>query len=161
MVVGGYFSSRLFKNIRELRGYTYGVQSGIDHRRLVSTFSTATSVATEVTAPSLLELRYELARMTALPVERDELDAARRYLAGVTSLQVQTQAGLATYLDAITAAGLDIGYLRAFRRNLDAVTPDQVRDAAIQFLAPNGLATVFVGDASKIRRDVEALMPLE
>lgn len=161
MVAGGYFSSRLFKNIRELRGYTYGVQSVIEHRRLLSTFTLATSVATEVTAPSLLEIQYELARMAALPVEREELDAARRYLAGATALQIQTQAGLASYLDAITAAGLGVDYIRAFRRRLDAVTVEHVREAAIRFLAPQNLTTVLVGDASKIHSDVEALTPVE
>jgi predicted Zn-dependent peptidase len=161
IVFGGYFSSRLVKNIREDKGYTYSPGSTVDHRRLCSTFIVAADVGTEVTAPSLLEMEYELGRMTLLPVSQDELDAGRRYLAGVTMLSTQTQSGLASYIDSITAAGLTIDYLRDFRANLEQVTPDDVLRAASEYLSPRNLLTVMVGDAGRISPSVEALRPIE
>jgi predicted Zn-dependent peptidase len=161
IVFGGYFSSRLVKNIREDKGYTYSPGSAIDHRHLSSTFVVAADVGTEVTGPSLLEIRYELGRMTLLPVGQDELDAGRRYLAGVTMLSTQTLSGLASYLDSITAAGLGIDYLRDFRTNLERVTPDDVLRVAADYLSPRNLLTVIVGDASLIQKQVEALEPVD
>ena len=161
IVFGGYFSSRLVKNIREDKGYTYSPGSAVDHRRLTSTFIVAADVGTEVTAPSLLEITYELGRMTLMPVPQDELDAGRRYLAGVTMLSTQTQSGLASYIDSITSAGLGIDYLRDFRANLERVTPDDVLRVACDYLSPQNLLTVMVGDAGVIRRPVETLGPVE
>jgi predicted Zn-dependent peptidase len=161
IVFGGYFSARLVKNIREDKGYTYSPGSAIDHRRLSSTFVVAADVGTDVTGPALLEIHYELGRMTLLPVAQEELDAGRRYLAGVTMLSTQTLSGLASYLDSITAAGLGIDYLRDFRTNLERVTPDDVLRVAADYLSPRNLLTVMVGDASEIRTQVEALDPVE
>ena len=118
-------------------------------------------MGTDVTGPSLLEIQYELGRMTLLPVSQDELDAGRRYLAGVTMLSTQTQSGLASYIDSITAAGLGIDYLRDFRANLEKVTPDDVLRVAAEYLSPRNLLTVMVGDVSAIKRSVEALEPVE
>ena len=161
IVFGGYFSSRLVKNIREDKGYTYSPGSAVDHRRLTSTFLVAADVGTDVTAPSLLEIKYELGRMTLLPVPQEELDAGRRYLAGVTMLSTQTQSGLASYIDSITSAGLGVDYLRDFRANLERVTPDDVLRVASDYLSPQNLLAVMVGDADVIRRPVETLGPVE
>jgi predicted Zn-dependent peptidase len=161
MVFGGYFSSRLVKNIREDKGYTYSPRAAVSHNRACSTFSVAAEVGTEVTAPALVEIDYELRRMVAQPVPQEELDGARRYLAGVTSLSVATQSGLASQVDALLAAGLTLDYLRELRSNLDRVTTADVRDAAARYLAPKGLQTVLVGDAGATAAAVGALIDLE
>jgi predicted Zn-dependent peptidase len=161
LVFGGYFSSRLVKNIREDKGYTYSPGSSVDHRRAASTFIVAAEVGTDVTGPALLEMRYELSRMVLLPVQQDELDSARRYLAGVTMLSTQTQSGLAGYLDTLTSAGLGIEYLKAFRSNLDAVTIEDVQRVSTEYLSPKNLLTVLVGDESQVGDQVRALEPLE
>jgi len=161
MVFGGYFSSRLVKNIREDKGYTYSPNTMLDHRRRASALIINADVGTEVTAAALLEIRYELGRMAASMVPQEELDQARRYLAGATSLAVQTQAGLASYVDGLVAAGVGLDFLRDFRRNLEAVTPKDVQDAAIRYLTPRGLQTVLVGDPSAVSTTVGAFDDLE
>ena len=77
LVFGGYFSSRWMENIREDKGYTYGAHSGteFDPRRCGA--GVETDVASDVTAAALLETRYELGRMTAVPPTAAEVDAAR------------------------------------------------------------------------------------
>jgi predicted Zn-dependent peptidase len=161
MVFGGYFSSRLVENIRERKGYTYSPRSGIDHQLLGSSLTITADVGTEVTAPALLEIRYEMGRMATLPVTLDELDSARRYLIGTTALSTQTQSGLADYLFALSVSGLGFDYLRQLPKRLEKVTVAEVRDAAAQFLAPARLPTVIVGDANATRASLETLDGVE
>ncbi len=68
LIFGGYFSSRWTENIREDKGYTYGPHSRIDHHVLGSALGLDVEVATEVTAPALLETWYELGKIASLPV---------------------------------------------------------------------------------------------
>lgn len=157
MVFGGYFSSRLVENIRERKGYTYSPRSSIDHRQLGSMLTIQADVGTEVTAPALLETRYELGRMATLPVGAEELDSARRYVIGTTALSIQTQSGLAEYLLALSLSGLGLDYLRDLPKRLEKVTVDDVRAAGAEYLAPARLPTVIVGDARAIRSSLETL----
>ncbi|HKY74913.1 MAG TPA: pitrilysin family protein [Acidimicrobiia bacterium] len=161
MIFGGYFSSRLVENIRERKGYTYSPRSWIDHQSLGSVLTVQADVGTEVTAPALLEMRYELGRIATLPVSTDELDSARRYLIGTTALSTQTQSGLAEYLQTLSLAGLGLDYLRDLPKRLEKVTVDDVRDAAAEYLAPARLPTVIVGDAKAIRDSLETLDTVE
>ena len=161
MVFGGYFSSRLVKNIREDKGYTYSPSTLVDHKRGASTLICQADVGTEVTAAALHEIRYELGRMAAIAVPQDELDQARRYLAGATSLSIQTQGGLAAYVDGLLTSGLDLGFLKAFRSNLEAVTPDEVYEASTRYFAPRALHTVMVGDARVIAPALQAFDDVE
>ena len=161
VALGGYFSSRLFRHVREEKGYTYGIRSSVEHRRGASTFHVTTSVATDVTAPALHEVRYQLGRMIALPLEPAELDAARRWLAGNTMLVVQTQAGLASYLDMLVASGLGLDYLRDLATMLERVTLEDARQAAARFCSPRALTTTMVGDARAIAGRLEPFDPVE
>jgi zinc protease len=161
MIFGGYFSSRLVKNIREEKGYTYSPRSWIDHQPLGSVLNIQADVGTEVTAPALLEMRYELGRMATLPVSGEELDAARRYLIGTTALSTQTQSGLTEYLLALSLAGLGLDYLRDLPKRLEKVTVAEVGDAAAEYLAPARLPTVIVGDAKAIRDSLDTLDTVE
>ena len=161
MIFGGYFSSRLVENIREDKGYTYSPRSWIDHQPLGSVLMISADVGSEVTAPALLEMRYELGRIATLPVSNDELDSARRYLIGTTALSTQTQSGLAEYLVALSVAGLGLDYLRNLPKRLEKVTVDEVLDAAAEYLAPARLPTVIVGDAKAVRGSLEILDTVE
>lgn len=161
MVCAGYFGSRVNKNLREDKGYTYGAQGLINHRRTVSVYIAAVDVATDVTAPALVEARYEFGRIAALRAGQDELDQARQYIAGVTMLSLTTQAGLANYVDSIVSGGLGVEYIGQFRARLDKVSLDDVREAAIRYLAPARLLTVLVGDAATIKPQIEAFDAVE
>lgn len=161
LVFGGSFSSRLVDNIRERRGYTYSPGSAVQHARAGSTFFVRADVATDVTAPALVEIRYELARMATLDVEEAELVAAKRYLTGTLAMSVQTQSGLASYLATLLASGLDLGYLRDLPRRVEATGTAAVREAAARFFSPRRLVTVMVGDASMVRSSLEALDDVE
>src|SRR5207253_2502991 len=73
MIFGGSFYSRITRNIREDKGYTYSPFSVADLRRRAGAFYTGASVRNEVTGPTILEMLYELDRMRVLPVTKEEL----------------------------------------------------------------------------------------
>ena len=146
LVVGGYFISRLSDNIREKRGFTYGVGSGIQHLRSRSYFTLQTDVGTENTGPALVEIRYELERMLSGPIAASELQSAKRYLGGTLSMSIQTQSGLASYLATLAVNSLPIEYLRDFPQQVEALSEAEVIDAARAYMAPSRLVTILVGD---------------
>jgi predicted Zn-dependent peptidase len=159
VVFGGYFSSRLVNNIREDKGYTYSPRSSIEHAIAGSRLTVAADVATEVTAPALLEILYELGRVTLLPLGDDELAAARRYAAGTLALSTATSAGLASTLSVLAGLGLGPDYLREHSAALGAVDAAAVAEVAGQF-APAELAAVLLGDASAMASKVDAIRPV-
>ena len=155
-IYGGYFISRLVDNIRERNGYTYTPGSHVVHMQHADYFEVVADVGAEVTAPALVETRYELSRMASKLVDDAELEAAKRYRVGSQALRVQSQAGLAGVLSALAVHGLDIDYLRNYPQRITALSAADVREASLIYLAPRGLVTVCVGDAQRIRRDIEA-----
>ena len=157
LIFGGYFSSRWTENLREDKGYTYGPHSRIDHHVLGSTLSLEAEVATEVTAPAILETRYELGRLASLPVTAAELDAVRQYAIGTLALSTATQAGLASTLAGLSAFGLGLDWVTGHPARLQAVTVEDVSAAAARFFAPARLLDVVVGDAAAIRAPLAAL----
>ncbi len=161
LVFGGYFVSRLVDNIREKRGYTYSPGSGVTQNRQASYFFVSADVGTDVTAPALVEIRYELNRMLAGPIDEAELLSAKRYLSGTLSMSIQTQSGLAGYLATLASNGLPVEHLRNFPAAIDALTADDVIAAARRYFDPRQLVTVLVGDAATIKNGVEALDTVE
>ena len=160
-IFGGSASSRLFLNIREDKGYTYSPHSVFQHLRRSSYFEVAADVGTDVTAPALVETRYELARIAAVEVDKEELDGVQRYLTGLMALRIQSQRGLAAALARLAVFGLDIDYLRDYPSRINAVTTTDVLDVAQRYLAPSRIVSVLVGDASRIAGSVQALEPVE
>ncbi|MGZ4663798.1 MAG: M16 family metallopeptidase [Frankiaceae bacterium] len=161
IVYGGYFSARLVNNIREDKGYTYAPRSSVDHAVATSRFTVAADVATEVTAPALLEMCYELGRMSVLPVSVEELDAARQYAVGTMALMSATSAGLASVLSVLVGSGLPVDYLREHPAALGRVSAEDVLVAGSQVLAPAKLAPVLLGDADRVRAGLEVLGPVQ
>ena len=94
-VFAGPFSSRLVQNIREDKGYTYSPRSTLHHNGRASFALLQADVATEVTAPALVEMGYELGRIVSLPPTAEEVGAMAQHLVGVLALSTSTQAGMA------------------------------------------------------------------
>jgi predicted Zn-dependent peptidase len=160
-ILGGGFTSRLNHNLREDKGYTYGASAGIGHNVGASAINVGLDVQTAVTAPALVETLYELGRMATTTVTPDELDAAKRFLAGQLAMATETQAGLAGYVTSLAIAGLDVSYLRELPAKANKLGSDEVAAAAATYLAPALLAPVLVGDAEVIERAVARIAPVE
>lgn len=160
-IFGGYFSSRLVENIREDKGYTYSPHSRIDHAVAGSTLVVDADVATEVTAPALLEIGYELGRIATLPPTAQELEDVRQYAIGTLALATATQSGLASMLSGLAGTGLGLEWLREYPAKLAKVTLADVFQAAQRWLAPVALATVILGDLDQVAAPLRVLGPFE
>jgi zinc protease len=145
------------ENIREDKGYTYGAHSGPEFVPGGAALGVETDVASDVTAAALLETRYELGRLTAVPPSQAEVDAARSYAVGSLLISLDTQGGLASTLSALAAEGLDVDWLRGSPGRLQAVTVEQVASAALQFFAASAITGVVIGDLDVIGPGVRAL----
>jgi predicted Zn-dependent peptidase len=161
LVFGGYFSSRWVENIREDKGYTYGPHSSIEHSLGGSAVIVSAEVATEVTAPALLETLYELGRLATVPPKEDELEQARQYALGTLQLGISTQAGLAGLASAYAGFGLRLDYLVEYAARLAKASREDVAAAAARYLAPAGAVTVVLGDSERIAPTLSALLPVE
>jgi zinc protease len=161
LIFGGYFSSRLVENIREDKGYTYSAHSRVEHATAGSTLVVDADVANEVTAPALMEIGYELARIATVPPSEQELSDVRQYAIGTLALSIASQAGLAGMLSALAGAGLGLDWLREYPRKLAKVSLEQAFEAARRWLAPAGMTTVVLGDLEQIAAPLRVLGPFQ
>jgi zinc protease len=154
-VLGANASSRLFMNLREEKGYTYGAYSSLDARRTAGTFRSTAEVRTPVTGDSLKEFFYELSRIRNEPVSEKELADAKSYLTGVFPLRLETQEGLVDQLLQIKMFGLPQDYLETYRRQIQAVTIEQVQEVAKKYVKPDEAAIIIVGDGAQVLEQVK------
>ena len=154
-VLGANASSRLFMNLREDKGYTYGAYSSLDARRTAGTFRATAEVRTPVTGDSLKEFFYELDRIRAEPVSEKEIRDAKSYLTGVFPLRLETQEGLVDQLLQIKMFGLPQDYLETYRNHIQAVTTSQVQAVAKKYIKPDEAAIVIVGDGAQMLEQIK------
>lgn len=149
-VLGAGASSRVFMNLREDKGYTYGAYTRLDARRLAGDFEATAEVRTAVTGDSLHEFFYELDRIRNERVSDDELADAQNFLTGVFPIRAETQEGLTNLIVNQELYGLPDDYLQTYRENVSAVTADDVLRVANKYIWPERLAIVVVGDAGEV-----------
>jgi predicted Zn-dependent peptidase len=153
-IFGGAFYSRLTRNIREAKGYTYSPSSTADLRRIAGAFYTEASVRNEVTGPTILEMLYELDRMRVSAVTDEELSSAKTYSVGTMELEIETQAGLAQRIATIYKYDLKHDFLQTFRDRIGKLTAADIERASAKYFDTYRGAIVIVGDHSQVRDQV-------
>ena len=149
-VLGANASSRLFMNLREEKGYTYGAYSNLDARRSAGTFRATAEVRSVVTGDSLKEFFYELERIRSTPVSEKEISDAKSYLTGVFPIRLETQEGLTDQLVQIKMLNLPNDYLQNYRDRVQAVTIEEIQRVAEKYVKPDEAALVVVGDGASV-----------
>lgn len=155
-ILGANASSRVFMNLREDKGYTYGAYTSLDARRETGSFRASAEVRVDVTGDALREFFYELNRIRDEDVTDDELADAKAYLTGVFPIRLETQEGLINQLVNIKMYDLAADYLDTYRDQVTRITKDDVRRVAGKHITPERAAIVIVGDAEATRAQVEA-----
>jgi zinc protease len=155
-MLGGVFGSRLNLRLREELGYTYGARAGFDPRRSAGAFSAAAAVQTEVTADSLREMVALLTAVRDGAPDDSELHDVRDFLVGVFPLRFETTAGVALAIEPMAVYGLPDDWWQTYRSKLEAVSANDVLHAAQQLLRPDDYLMLVVGDADKVRGELEA-----
>ena len=153
-IYGGSFYSRLTRNIRESKGYTYSPFSSSNTRAKTGAFLAGAFVRNEVTGPTLLEIFYELDRMRVLPVTDEELNAAKEYSTGNFSVELASQFGLAGRLNTVYTYDLDKSFINDFRPKIEALTTADIQKAAAKYFDTYRAAIVIVGDWEKVKDQV-------
>jgi zinc protease len=149
-VLGGVMG-RLFRHLREEKGYTYGIYSNISSDPFVGSWAATTNVRTEVTEPALRDLLDELRQMREIPVPDKELADSKRALVAQFALSLESPNQILGYSLDSWELGLPSNYWDTYPAKISAVTPAQAQAVARKYWDPSRLEIVAVGDASKIR----------
>ena len=158
MILGGQFVSRVNMNLRQDKGYTYGVRTGFDLRRGLGPFVLQTSVGTEVTAPAIREALKELEDIrTERPATDDELALARASVTRGYPRGFETAQQVARGVTSLALHNLPDTYFEEFVPNVEAVTREDIDRVARHYLDPARMVTLAVGDHDRIGATLTAL----
>jgi predicted Zn-dependent peptidase len=155
-VFGGAFNSRIVRNIREEKGYTYSPGSSLTGFADAGFYRFSADVRNEVTGPTLAEVFKEIDKMRAEGSEGAELQGAKAYMRGVFPIQTATQNGLSNVLNTVYVFGLPKDYPETFRARIAAVTPEQVKNAANLLLGSENSVIAIVGDYARVKDQLTA-----
>jgi zinc protease len=157
-LLGGNFTSRLNMNLREAKGWSYGVRSSFGGGLGPQSFVISAPVQTDQTKGALSEIKRELAELNGKrPVTQQELeDAKTNEILGLSS-RYETGSAVASALAQMAVYGLPPDYFANYSKSVRAVTIDDVKTVARDVLSDPGMVWVVVGDLSKIETDVRAL----
>jgi predicted Zn-dependent peptidase len=150
-VLGGSPSARLFLNLREDKGYTYGAYSNFGGSKFRGTWISSSEVRTDVTEGAMKEFMYELNRLRNDVVPAEELDNAKRAIIGSFALSLEQPAFLLQNIITQKLYNLPADYWDTYPQKVSAITAQDVQMAAKKYIDLGHLQVVAVGDAAKAR----------
>jgi predicted Zn-dependent peptidase len=153
-LLGGGLTSRIARNIREDKGYTYSPGSSATRALLGGAISAQAEVRNDVTAATLNEILYEFDRLGTTPIGEDELTRGKRYFAGLYLFANQLQGAVAATLANNWLSGLPPEYLGTYVDKARSVTAEQVREIARRYYPSRLQSLVIVGDRKAIEAEL-------
>jgi predicted Zn-dependent peptidase len=154
-ILGGGPASRLFMNLREDKGYTYGASSQFDGSSFPGVVLAETDVRTDVTEGALHELEAELDRIRTQPVPEKELENAKHALIGRFALSLESPRALVSNLATQKIYGLPADYWDTYPQHVQAITAEDIKRVAAKYYRADRLQIVAVGDATSVRKTLE------
>jgi predicted Zn-dependent peptidase len=145
-ILGGGSTARLFMNLREGHGYTYGAYSSISSDMLVGNFSANAKVRNEVTDSAVTEFMVELKRMINEKVTAEELEGVKNYMTGTFAYTLQDPQTIARFAINTEKYNLPADYYANYLKNVAAVTLEDVQEMAKKYIKPENAIIVVVGD---------------
>src|SRR5215475_1621798 len=149
-LLGGSFNSRITANIREQKGYTYSPRSEISRRYHDAYWAESADVTTQYTGASLKEIFGEIDRLKNEAPPAAELKGIQNYISGLFIIQNSSRGALISQLQYVDFQGLGENYLKTYVAKVNAVTPADVQKMTGQYIKPDEMTIVVVGDKSKI-----------
>ena len=160
-VLGGGSSGRLFQNIREKKGYTYGAYSTVSGSLWPGIWGASASVRTEVTEPAVGEFFNEFNRLQNEPVPVDELNRAKRSIIGGFARTLESPEGILGRTLELVQNHLPLNYWETYPERINAVTPADVQRVAKKYLAAGRVQLLAVGEREKIQLGLQKYGPIE
>jgi len=149
-VLGGGSSGRLFQNIRERKGYTYGAYSSLTAGKWPGIWGANASVRTEVTEPAVGEFFFEFKRLQNDAVPEDELTLAKRSIVGSFALTLESPQGILQRTLELVENDLPLNYWETYPGKVQAVTPADIQRVARKYLGGSNVQLLVVGERKKI-----------
>lgn len=150
-IFGGGSSARLFMNLREDKGYTYGAYSSLSADKLVGQFSASASVRNEVTDSAVYEFIYEINKLIDEGVTQEELDKAKANLAGSFGRSLESPSTIANFALNTERYNLPKDYYATYLQKMNALTVEDINETARELIDPDKLYITAVGNASEIK----------
>jgi predicted Zn-dependent peptidase len=159
VLLGGSFGSRITSNIREQKGYTYSPRSEISRRYHDAYWAESADVTTQYTGPSLKEIFGEIERLSKEAPGDAELKGIQRYMSGLFVIQNSSRSALIGQLRNVDLQGLGEDYLKTYVQKINAVTPADVQKQTAEYIKPDQMTIVVVGDKAKISEQLAPFAP--
>ncbi len=156
-MLGGYFSSRITRNIREDKGYTYSPFSAVSSEYKAAYWRQNADITSEATGPALTEIIKEIRKLQTEPPEQADLQGVKNYMNGVFVIQLASRQGVAGRLAFVNLHELGADYLSKYVSRVSALTPEQVSKAAADHLKIDDLTLVVAGDKASVMPQLEAV----
>lgn len=144
-ILGGYFGSRLMQNIREDKGFTYGIGSGIVSMKNAGYFFISTEVGSHVTKDAIKEIYFEINRIKNEEITKDELDLVKNYMLGQLLNQCDGAFKMASLFENVHQYGLDFEFYNKYIDTIKRITPKTIQELGVKYLDINSLLEVVVG----------------
>ncbi|MEY4834618.1 MAG: hypothetical protein RI980_733 [Bacteroidota bacterium] len=160
-ILGGGGEGRLFLNLREKHGWTYGSYSNLGASKYISKFSSTASVRNAVTDSAVVEIFNELRKIRTDLVSEEDLKNAKAKYIGNFVMQIEKPATIARYALNIKTLGLPEDFYENYVKNINAVTPEDVRNAAKNYFLADNTRVVIVGKAADVLPGLEAMSAKE
>jgi zinc protease len=154
-VLGGGSTSRLYQEIRQKRGLSYGARSQFAMIQEPGSFRASTFTKTESTVEALQVLLETMKALETTPVPAAELEARKTYLSGVFPLEIETPEGIAGKVVEALMYGYGREYIESYRGRIEAVTAEQVQSFAQRRIHPESTLIVVAGNASAFLPDLQ------
>ena len=145
-VLGGYFGSRLMANLREDKGYTYGIGSAMVSLKQAGYFVISTEVAREVSGNAISEIHKEIEKLCHVPISGDELQQVKNYLLGALMRSMDGAFNLADRAKGLVLYGLDYDYFERYFSTIKQITPSNLFELAGKYFDKSTFYQLEVGD---------------
>jgi len=153
-VLGGG-TYRLFDNLREKHGYTYGSYSSLNGDKLIGKFMAFANVSNAVTDSSIYQILYEMKRLDTEKVPDKELERVKNNMSGNFALSLERPQTVASFALNTARYNLPKNYYSNYLKNLSAVTPDQVLAIAKKYILPQHSNILVVGKADEVAEKIK------
>ncbi len=144
-LLGGYFGSRLMRNIREEKGYTYGISASVKPLKRDAYLSIHTEAGAEVCTPALKEIYKEIRLLRETPPGEEEMTLVRNYLMGNLLQSLDGALARSDMVKRLAAAEIPFDYLDRFAREINGMTARKVTETARRYLDPGEMTETVAG----------------
>jgi len=152
---GGTF--RLFENLREKHGWTYGAYSQLSPDKLVGNFMATAEVRNSVTDSAITQILYEMKRIGSEPVPQSELSLVKNYVSGTFALSLENPQTIANFALNTNRYNLPADYYQNYLQNIAAINQNDIQTVSRKYITPENATILVVGKAEDIAKSMTAL----